>query len=199
MEHLTNRARGLIIGGIAALMLSAASARAADPVVGGITVAERVTHDGRSLRLIGAGVRVKFVFNVYLAALYAAQPSHDAARLIADPQPRRIHLQLLRDIDSATLDEALQDGLAANHNASDIAALKPAAAQLSALLKSMGGLREGDIIDLDIQAGSVAITYNQQSKGSIEDPQLPSALMRIWLGPKPAQSSLKQALLGQTP
>ncbi|ANY18389.1 hypothetical protein AW878_08165 [Bordetella pseudohinzii] len=162
----------------------------------GVAIASEVTQGPRTLKLVGAGVRTKFVFRIYVAALYALEPSQDARRLIEGPGARRLHLQMLRDVDSATLEEAMHDELKANHSADDVRALTPAIERLSQLLKTTDRLHEGDTIDLEIDAGAVAILYNRQNKGRIDDPRLPAALMRVWLGDNPTQTSLKQALLG---
>ncbi|QII84412.1 hypothetical protein G3T20_06725 [Bordetella hinzii] len=188
--------RPLVRGGLAALILACAGPARADQTIDGVTIASEVTQGPRTLKLVGAGVRTKFVFKVYVAALYALDPSHDARRLIEGPGARRLHLQMLRDIDSKTLDEAMRDELKANHSAEDVRALKPAVERLSQLLRGTDRLREGDTIDLEIDRDAVAILYNRQDKGRIDDPRLPAALMRVWLGDNPAQTSLKQALLG---
>ena len=41
---------------------------------------------GRPCRLIGAGIRNKWMFNVYVGALYAEKPTFNAANLIKSEQ-----------------------------------------------------------------------------------------------------------------
>jgi len=63
-------------------------------------------------------------------------------------------------------------------------------------MAEIGTVREGDVIDLDFDARGVAITDNGRQRGRIDDPAFGRALLRVWLGDNPAQSSLKKALLG---
>ena len=164
--------------------------------VGGVRVPERLAEGGHALVLNGAGLRTRFVVKVYVAALYATEKTGDAAALINSTQPRRMRLQLLRDVDSKSLDGALQDGLRDNTSAQDLAALKEPAQRLSSLMAEIGAAREGDVIDLDFDVQGVAIARNGKRLGRIDDPAFARALLRVWLGDSPAQASLKKALLG---
>ncbi|WP_241048327.1 chalcone isomerase family protein [Achromobacter xylosoxidans] len=195
--------RDIIPGGRAAALslvlaasLASAPALAADMDVAGVRVPAQLSEGGQALLLNGAGLRTKFVVKVYVAALYASAKSQDAAALINSNEPRRMRLQLLRDVDSKSLDAALQEGLRDNTGKQELAALQPSAARLSALMAEIGSAREGDVIDLDFDARGVTITDNGKPRGRIDDPAFGRALLRVWLGDNPAQSSLKKALLG---
>lgn len=195
--------RDIIPGGRAAALslvlaasLMAAPARAADIDVAGVRVPAQLSEGGHALVLNGAGLRTKFVVKVYMAALYTSARSQDATALINSTEPRRMRLQLLRDVDSKSLDAALQDGLRDNTGKQELAALQPSAARLSSLMAEIGSAREGDVIDLDFDARGVTITDNGKQRGRIDDPAFARALLRVWLGENPAQSSLKKALLG---
>ncbi|AZY49911.1 chalcone isomerase family protein [Bordetella avium] len=181
----------------ATLALSFQASAQSGIVLDGIAIPKQVIQGEQSLPLIGAGLCSEFIFNIYLAALYARPISHEAQALIAGPGPRRLHLQFLRDISASTLEQAVRQGLEANHSAADVKSLKPAIDTLSALLHRIGQLSNGDIIDLAMEPGAVTIFYNGQSQGRIDDTNLAAALLRIWLGDNPAQASLKEALLGQ--
>lgn len=179
-----------------AACLAGAPAHSADVEVGGVRVPDSLSEGGRTLVLNGAGLRTKFVVKVYVAALYATAKTNDAAALVNSDEPRRMRLRLLRDVDSKSLDEALQDGLRDNTPAQELAQLKAAAERLSALMADIGAVREGDVVDLDFDAQGVAVTDNGKSRGRIDSPAFARALLRVWLGDKPAQASLKKALLG---
>ncbi|MGY6273268.1 chalcone isomerase family protein [Achromobacter denitrificans] len=176
--------------------LAGGFAHAADVEIAGVKVPAASSSGGQALVLNGAGVRSKFIVKVYVAALYATGKSADAAALIDSDLPRRIELRLLRDVDSKSLDGALQDGLRDNTPAPELAALKAPAERLSALMAEIGTVREGDVIDLDFDARGVSIMGNGQLRGRIDSPAFARALLRVWLGDKPAQASLKKALLG---
>ncbi len=168
----------------------------ADVDVAGVRVPEQLAEGSQALTLNGAGLRTRFFVKVYVAALYVTTKSHDAAALIDSTQPRRMRLRMLRDVDSKSLDGALQDGLRDNTTSQELAALKAPAERLSRLMNDIGAAREGDVIDLDFDARGVAIASNGKPRGRIDDPAFARALLRVWLGDSPAQASLKKALLG---
>ncbi|CAB3657729.1 MAG: chalcone isomerase family protein [Achromobacter sp.] len=195
MRDIIPGGRATALSLILAACLAAAPARA-DVEVAGVRVPEQLSEGGHALVLNGAGLRTKFVVKVYVAALYASARSQDAAALINSNEPRRMRLQLLRDVDSKSLDAALQDGLRDNTHKQELAALQAHADRLSSLMAEIGSAREGDVIDLDFDARGVTITDNGKQRGRIDDPAFARALLRVWLGDNPAQSSLKKALLG---
>lgn len=179
-----------------AACLAGAPALAADMEVAGVRVPAQLSEGGHTLVLNGAGLRSKFVVKVYVASLYASAKTQDAAALINSREPRRLRLQLLRDVDSKSLDAAMQEGLHDNTDKTELAALQAHTGRLSALMAEIGSAREGDVIDLDFDARGVTITDNGKQRGRIDDPAFGRALLRVWLGDNPAQSSLKKALLG---
>ncbi|WP_313622673.1 chalcone isomerase family protein [Achromobacter sp.] len=181
---------------ILAACLAGAPAFAADAEVAGVRVPDHLSEGAHALVLNGAGLRTRFVVKVYVAALYVTTKSHDAAALIDSNELRRMRLQLLRDVDSNSLDKALQDGLRDNTSSQELAALNEPARRLSALMAEIGAAREGDVIDLDFDARGVAIVSNGKPQGRIDNPAFARALLRVWLGDSPAQASLKKALLG---
>lgn len=170
----------------------------AQPEIANIRPEPSLSVQGTTLVLNGAGLRSKFVINVYVAALYVATPSQDAATLINSQSLRRMRLYLLRDIDSKTLDSALQEGLSANTSDTERQNLRESANQLSQLMTSIGTAKEGDVVDLDFSANGVSVTHNAKTLGHIQNPAFSSALLAVWLGEKPAQASLKKDLLGLT-
>ena len=129
-----------------------------------------MSEGGRALVLNGAGVRTKFVVKVYVAALYATARTSDAAALVNSAEPRRMRLHMLRDVDSKSLDGALQDGLRDNTPKQELEALKEPAQRLSALMASVGSAKEGDVIDLDFDAKGVSVSDNGKARGRIDDP-----------------------------
>lgn len=195
MRNIIPEGRAASLSLVLAACLAAAPARA-DVEVAGVQVPEQLSEGGHALVLNGAGLRTKFIVKVYVAALYASAKSQDAAALINSNEPRRMRLQLLRDVDSKSLDAALQDGLRDNTHKQELAALQAHADRLSSLMAEIGSAREGDVIDLDFDARGVTITDNGKQRGRIDDPAFARALLRVWLGDNPAQSSLKKALLG---
>lgn len=184
---------------LAGLMLSTClpGAAVAGPTeVAGVRIAQRAESGHTPLVLNGAGLRSKFVIKVYVAALYVPARTNDAETVIRSHEPRILRLHLLRDIDSKTLDQALQDGLRDNTTPAELDGLRQPATRLSGLMADIGTARAGDAIDLDFDENGVTVSRNGQRLGHVHDADLAHALLRVWLGEHPAQPSLKQALLG---
>lgn len=181
---------------LAALTLALPAAGHAQVRVSGVDLPERIRAGDHTLVLNGAGTRTRFVVKVYVAALYLPAPRRDAAAILALDQPARIELRLLRDIDGDTLSGALRQGLADNTDAATRARIAPQEARLDAVMKSVGQARAGDVVDLDFSQEGVSVAYKGQLRERIEGADIARALLRVWLGDKPAQASLKEALLG---
>jgi long-chain acyl-CoA synthetase len=194
--HPISGGRSAALSFIVAATLAGAPAFAADMDVAGVRVPEQLSEGGHALVLNGAGVRTKFVVKVYVAALYATARSSDSAALVNSAEPRRMRLQLLRDVDSKSLDDALQEGLRDNTPKQELAALKAPADRLSRLMAEIGTAKTGDVVDLDFDARGVTVSGNGKQLGRVDSPEFARALLRVWLGDNPAQASLKKALLG---
>ena len=178
--------------GIAAMALTA-SAMAVE--VGGISVNDRAVVGGKELVLNGAGIRTRAIFKVYVGSLYIPAKAPNLAAVLAQA-PRRIQLNLLRNLSGDQLSEAVVDGLKDNNSAADVAAVKAQTDQFIAIAKAFGDLKEGSVVTLDYVDGATKIGFNGAEKGTVPGEAFNRALTRIWLGDKPVQADLKQSLLG---
>jgi long-chain acyl-CoA synthetase len=181
-----------VLLGIAVAMFSGA---ALDAEVGGIQLDDKVSMGAQELVLNGAGVRTRVVFKVYVASLYVPQKSADLAAVLSKA-PRRIQLNLLRTLSADQLVDALNEGLAENNTAAELAAVKPQADQLAAIMKAFKEVKEKDVVTLDFVEGATRIGLNGEARGSIAGDAFNQALTKVWLGDKPVQADLKKALLG---
>ncbi|MEN3112471.1 chalcone isomerase family protein [Uliginosibacterium paludis] len=178
-----------------ALAFTAPAALCAE--VAGVKVEDTVRSEQGELLLNGAGLRTKIVFKVYVAALYLPQKESNASAILQGKGPRRMVLRMMRNVDGDTLHEALDEGLRNNLGSAELDAIKAPLARLSEVFKALGKAREGDIIQLDISQAGLAIAVNGTPRGQIASEALGRGLLRVWLGEKPAEASLKSALLGQ--
>ncbi|MCA3011106.1 MAG: chalcone isomerase family protein, partial [Myxococcaceae bacterium] len=80
----------------------------------GVKMADDVVVEGRALKLNGMGLRRKFIVDVYVAGLYVEHPSRDAAAILAADEARRVELRMSRDLDPATIVEAVRVGFDKN-------------------------------------------------------------------------------------
>lgn len=180
-----------------ALALAFAAPAALCAEVAGVKVEDTVRSEQGELLLNGAGLRTKVVFKVYVAALYLPQKESNASTILQGKGPRRMVLRMMRNVDGDTLHEALDEGLRNNLGSAELDAIKAPLARLSEVFKALGKAREGDLIQLDISQAGLAITVNGTPRGQIASEALGRDLLRVWLGDKPAEASLKTALLGQ--
>jgi hypothetical protein len=163
--------------------------------VAGVKFADKVRVADAELALSGAGLREKFIFNVYAMALYVKDPKADR---VMQPGAKRIAIRMLRDVDADTFTQALIDGMRPNHDAATMKALEPRIAELSATMSQLKEAEKGMAITLDwLPAAGTQMTVDGKPAGApIAGEDFYQALLRIWLGERPVQDNLKKALLG---
>jgi hypothetical protein len=168
---------------LAATALGAAARPALAPdTLAGVTMPNQVEVDGQRLVLNGMALRKKAIFKVYVAGLYLPAPERSAERVLAADAPRRVVLQLLRDVDKGKMCDAWNEGLAANTpNAAP--ALKQ---QFSTLCGWMEDVREGEQFAFTYLPGrGTRVEVRGKTKGTLEGKPFADALFAVWIGPKP--------------
>ena len=95
---------------VAAAMLANA-AQAAE--VGGVNLADKMSVGGQELVLNGAGIRTRAFFKVYVGSLYLPAKAPTLAAVL-EKGPRRIQLNILRNLTADQLVDALTDGIKEN-------------------------------------------------------------------------------------
>ncbi|MDI1245972.1 MAG: chalcone isomerase family protein [Rhodoferax sp.] len=185
---------------LASLLLTCAALSAwAQPLeVEGVKLEASSQLGAAKLQLNGAGLRTKVFFKVYVAALYTPQKATSADQLLAQKGARRVTITMLRNVDAESFAAALNDGLRDNHTEAQFAAMKPRIDALNANLKAVGEAKKGDVIHIEfVPDAGTQVTVNGQVRGSvIAGEDFFTAVLRIWLGDKPVDASLKKALIG---
>jgi long-chain acyl-CoA synthetase len=164
--------------------------------VAGVKVEDKLRVGSSELVLNGAGLRSKMFIKVYVGALYVGQKATTPTAIYDNTGPRRMVLRLLRDLDAESLHSALDEGLKNNHTPAEMAEMKVQADQLAGIMKSIGKVREGDSIAIDFSTEGVAVSQNGEARGKVAGAGFAKALLKVWLGDKPADASLKKSLLG---
>lgn len=163
--------------------------------VAGVNLDEHATLGGRALVLNGAGIRTRAIFKVYVGSLYLPEKAVTAEAALA-AVPRRVRLDLLRDLSADQLVDALADGLKDNNPPGELAAVKAQSDDLVSIMKSFGEVKKGSVVTLDLVDGATRIALDGNERGSILGDAFNRALLRIWLGDRPVQADLKKAMLG---
>jgi long-chain acyl-CoA synthetase len=172
----------------------AGGSRAAE--VSGVHFDDQIDVGGVPLVLNGAGLRTKLMLKIYVIGLYLPSRTTSADSVIGGKQLRHVRLVMKRALGAGTIWDAFDEGIQANSSAAELAALKPKLDEVEKLFKAFGDVAEGAAIDIDFTVeGTTNVTYQGKPQGSIAGPDLQRALLKIWLGPKPIQEDVKQALL----
>ena len=171
------------------------AASAAD--VAGVRLEDKTQVESRDLVLNGAGLRKRFVFNVYAMGLYLAEKKSDAGAVLQSAGPKRVAIHMLRDVGAEQFTEALVEGLRANHSEADYRALEPRVKELADTMAEVKEAKKGMALALDWTGSATQLLVNGKPTGKpIAGEDFYRALLRIWIGEHPVQDDLKRALLG---
>jgi len=184
---------------LAAAVLALAPAALAQVAVSGVKYEETADVRGARLQLNGAGVRYKAVFKVYTAGLYLARNAGSTEEVLAAPGAKRMSITMLREIDSAELGKLFSRGMEDNMEKVAFSKLIPGVLRMSQIFSDHKKLMPGETFLIDwIPGTGCVITVKGVSQGEpFKEPEFYNALLRIWLGPNPADWKLKEALLGK--
>ena len=165
--------------------------------VEGVRIEDKTRVANADLTLNGAGLRKRAFFKVYAMGLYVPQKSANAAALLEQPGPKRVAIHMLRDVSADAFNEALADGIRANHSDADVKALEPRIKELGAIITQVGEAKKGMAIHLDWTGSETQVLIQGKPTGKpIAGQDFYRALLRVWLGDKPVQDDLKKSLLG---
>jgi hypothetical protein len=194
--------RRFLLVGPCALALFSLAARAQSTVdLAGVKYPPTVALAGSNLVLNGAGIRYKFVIKVYTAGLYLGAKAATTEAVLAEPGPKRMHVVMLRDIDANELGKLFTRGMQDNAPREEFSKFIPGTLRMADIFSAKRKLLAGDSFSVDWVPGTgTTVLVNGKPQGEpVKEPEFFTALLRIWLGPNPADRLLKDALLGQQP
>ena len=184
---------------LAAAALCAASAAVAQVTVSGVRFDDTTDVRGSKAQLNGAGIRYKAVFKVYAAGLYLSRKAGTMEEVLAAPGAKRMTITMLRDIDSSELGKLFSRGIEDNMDKAAFSRLIPGVLRMSQIFSDNKKLAAGESFALDwIPGTGTVVTLRGVAQGEpFKEPEFYNAMLRIWLGPNPADWKLKDALLGK--
>ena len=157
----------------------------------------RLGADGTALVLNGAGVRVRFIFKVYVAALYLTARTEDGEAILRGEEPKRFFLQVLRDLSAEQINSSIKDVLEETLTSEERQPLEARMARFRAIFDTLREVREGTQITLDyLPLAGTIVSINAEEKDRIPGADFNQALLRVWLGDRPRDPDLRKALLG---
>lgn len=186
--------------GLALWLAASSSLVAAAPVeLAGVKIEDSQDVSGSKLTLNGAGIRYKAIFKVYTAGLYLSKKASTPEEVLGMTGPKRLSITMLRDIDSAELGKLFSRGMEDNMEKAAFSKLVPGVLRMSQIFSDHKKLLKGETFIIDWMPGrGTVLTVKGKVEGEpFKEPEFFNALMRIWLGPNPADWKLKEALLGK--
>jgi hypothetical protein len=186
-----------VLGLLTGMMALGAAAAVVD--VGGVKLEDTAEVRGNKLVLNGAGVRYKAVFKVYTAGLYLSKKAGTPDEVLAAPGAKRLQITMLRDIDANELGKLFTRGVQDNSPKAEMSKLIPGLIKMGQIFSDQKKLATGDVFMIDWVPGTgTIITVKGAPQGDpFKEPEFFNAMMRIWLGPVPADWKLKDDLLGK--
>jgi hypothetical protein len=154
------------------------------------------------LQLNGAGVRQHSAQALYAAALYLETKQSQPQAAIQDTGAKRLAVTMLRDVSAREMNDLLANGLKSNSSDAELMGLVSEVFALSTFIGDTRSLKAGDSFQIDWSrtAGTtIQIMQKGQAKSAVKvfpNANLMPAMLRIWLGERPADPMLKTALLG---
>jgi len=189
--------RAFAAASLATALFAAVPAQAAD--IAGVRFDDRTTVAGTDLALNGAGLRTRFMLKVYAMGLYLPRRADTPDAIATVAGPKRIQIVTLRELTAEQFADALVDGLKKNHSEAEFARLQARSDELRSALLALKAAPAGTQIRLEWLPGSgTRLSVGNDARGKdIPGEDFYRALLRIWLGDKPVDADLKNALLGK--
>ncbi|MEC4726570.1 chalcone isomerase family protein [Shewanella sp. D64] len=162
--------------------------------VSGVEIPKQIMLAQTELQLNGAGVRSKFFIDLYVGSLYLTSADSDVTSILnADNSAVRLNItsgMITADKMRDAINEGFEDA-----TKGQTAAIQQKIDTFMALFSEE--IKEGDQFTFATSKSSGVTAYkNGVIQATIKGEIFRQALLNIWLGDEPAQTSLKEAMLG---
>lgn len=183
----------LLLIAVAVLGFYTASAQM---TVEGVTVEKSVTVDGKELALNGAGLREKFIFDLYVGGLYTIIKTSDGNALLNADQPMAITLDIVSKlVTQDKMIDAITDGFDESVSRAERKKLQPKIDQFIGFFNEE--IVKGNEFQISYVPGKGTMAHkNGKLLGTIEGKDFAKGLFGIWIGDNPADKDLKKGMLG---
>jgi hypothetical protein len=153
---------------------------------------------GTTLQLNGAGTRYKAIFKVYDMGLYTAKKVGTPETLIALDGPKRLQFTALRELPGTDLGRLFIKGLSENSPKETVQKHTLSSTRFIEIFSGKSKLMPGETFAMEFLPGKGTQFYIQgQPQGApVGDAEFFAMVLKIWVGASPADSMLKDALLG---
>lgn len=162
--------------------------------VSGVTFPKTIKIGSETIEYNGAGLRTKYFFKLYVAALFVPEKTSDAKKIINlnETSAVRIHITSNK-VTRERFVETVRDGFKTSTDG------KASEAEIASLMKLFDNVtfNEGDEVTLMYRPTSgIEVYMNKDHLGGVKGLEFKKALFSIWLGEKPADAVVKKGMLG---
>jgi hypothetical protein len=159
----------------------------------GVKIKEEIKKGEQTLKLNGVALRKKMIFKVYVAALYLAETSADAAQIIRSDKPRLMQMTYLRSVEKAKLTDAWKEGIKENY----APVSRELQAKIDLFIKANSDVKDQDRWEIYYApVDGTTFSINGKEVLRTDGKELFDALLSCWLGPEPGPGTgFKQDIL----
>jgi ATP-dependent 26S proteasome regulatory subunit len=159
-----------------------------------VTVPDTVQVGSTTLVLNGMGLRTKYAFKVYVAALYLVQKSSDPSIILKADTPKRVVMHFVRDVSKNQLTDGFTESFE-NNTPEAAKTLKP---DIDRFFSALDAVKDGEELTFTYIPGTgTSIAIANKEKLTLPGSAFAEMLFSVWLGPKPPNAALKKGILGQ--
>ncbi|HDK38575.1 MAG TPA: hypothetical protein ENG92_06130 [Thiolapillus brandeum] len=157
---------GALMRWLSILLVGLLPAMLAAKTVEGVKLPDQASVDGKVLVLNGAGIREKFFFDIYVAALYLPVKASDASQILQADQLWQLTMHFLySEVSKKKLDKGWDEGFAKNISITELVKLKKGLQQFKDMFPD---LQKGDEVALAYAPGKgVSVIINEVEKGTV--------------------------------
>lgn len=158
--------------------------------IDGLKIPDFAVVDGKNLVLNGTGFRKKFFVKVYLGALYLEKKSSSTEEILSmNTKSIKMHF-IYKKVEKEKLKEAFGEGF--EKNGADMKS-----DDVNAFLTALNfDVVSGEELDIHLYGENVQLLYKTNEVFKTSSKKLSDALIKIFIGDKPADSGLKNGMLG---
>lgn len=180
---------GLLIGAVISFGLNAQNV-----TVAGASFPTKMKVNNKVIEYNGAGLRQKYFFNLYVAALYIPERTQNAQTIIDQDVESAIRIKILSD--KVTRDrfvETVRDGFKTSSEG------KASEKEIADFMKlfNVEFKSTDEVILVYKPTIGVEVFMNGKRLGEAKGLAFKKALWGIWLGKTPADAAVKNAMLGK--
>ena len=176
------------------LLLSAGAAGAL--TIKGVDFADEVTIAGKKLYLNGAGTRKTFFNTIYACGLYLPHPTSDADTAIKGNVCKQVIIHFIQSkFSKEKIVKGWEDGFF-NNSQEKMNTLQERITTFNAFFTSDPAANDRITIRY-IPGQGTTVKINDENKGTIPGNDFMQALWAVWLGSNPADSGMKEGMLGK--